>query len=1117
MAKERLAHLYAHERINEPGLALTYTDRALAAYEAEQRQPPVELYALKADLLLRMDRNEEALNLIERVGLRYPAFEPLRRMREAALVRLKRLPEVASARPEAQPAAERSVSDLMFEAALAVEARDWQKAASRLESVLEREPGNMRALDMYVGVMLRAEQREKASAVVRGLRDRLSDERDLRRLKVFEVTLATSDPAERDRQIEAIIRSIPDEAERAAELYNFYSSRERFEEAAPHLDLVEKHRPDDLPILEQQLLLNLRLERFDRAEQYAARLARLNADHAGGATYRARIKMARGDPAGALVEYSAARRERPSDSRLALEVARALLACRPPRMEEALAALRDSVEFNPLDLEANILAYRVLEELGRRGEGVQYLEQAARLAPDNEFVRDRRQLLEEEADPLKGIAAREKTRAEQPQNLDNLVRLAELYTRLFEDLKVAADVRALRSAKARECLTAAAGIDPAHLPLARVAARYFVVAGQREEGETFLRRCIAAQQGPVQLEGRVLLARFLERSGDPAAAEAELRAVMEAIPQIVTDPKARQRAQVSAGLELLDLYSRTGQVEAMIDTATRVLSLLSEPEEIQRVRLRTIEGLIRARQFGRAGEEVARYVNEFPRDARGQLIRVQLWLATPQPEPEKRREALERAREELSRVLRENPDQAFALYLRGSAGLELARFHGQRALLPEARADLSRAKSLEPRGFGLHHRLVLAQLLEVSGEIDLAELELRDLLDLAPDDTMLLAQLLNFYRGTGRLAKAHDYLNERMARQPDNPLWAHQLGLLLIERGEHSAAVRPLETARALYEKNQQPNEGVLLDLMQAMLGSKRSQEALALYEKLEPARRSPALKAAAAEACAALKQEARAESLFDEALREAVRTDPDQINVVVARMGAAMPLERATTLWEAVLKQSAGEPGALPLQMLVAMQYAGRGQAAEREKARAMLDDVVARAEAGSPVFIASLAARAQLLDMLGQTEAAIRDYEQVLRYDQNHVHALNNLAYALADRLGRVADALPYAERLQELSLRLSTSGLMTRDLHVTVLDTIGWVFLLNGRTEPAASVLLEAVRLAPGEIVSRYHLGVVYAKMGRTADARQELELARQMAQQRKDNTYLEKIQQAISELP
>lgn len=1117
IAKERLAHLYANERVNEPGLAMMYVDRTLAAYESERRPPPVELYALKAELLLRMDRNEEVLNLIDKISPQYPPHDPLRRMREAALVRLKRLPDVAAAKPEPQPAAERSVSELMFDAALAAEAREWKRAAETLETVLAREPGNMRAVEMYVGVMTQAEQREKAAELVRSLRGRITEPRDLRRLSILEVTLTTADPAERDKKIEEIVRTNPDELERATDLYNFYSSRDRLEEAAPHLDVVEKRRPDDPAILEQQFLLNLRLERLDRAEQYAARLARLNADRAGGATYRARLKMARNDPAGALVEYSAARRERPTDSKLAFEVARALLACRPPRTEEALAALRDSVEFNPLNVEANIAAYSVLEQLGRRSEGLKYLEQAARLDPNNQFVRDRRQLIEEEANPAKGVVDREKIRAEQPANVDNLVRLAELYTRLYEDVKSAGDVRAERSAKARECLAAAIEIDPAHPDLARAAARYYVAVRQREEGETFVRRCVAAQQGPAQLEGRALLARFLERSGDPAAAESELRAVVEAVPQVVTDPKTRQFAQVAAGLELLDFYGRTNQVDAMVEAAAKVLNLLTEPDQIQRVRLRTIEGLIRARQFGKASEEVARYVAEFPRDARGQLIQVQLWLAMPQPEPEKRREALERSREQLSRVLRENPDHAFALYLRGSAGLELARFHGQRVLLPEARTDLSRAKSLEPRGFGLQHRLVFAQLLEVSGEPELAELELRDLLDLEPDNTVLLGHLLNFYRGTGQLAKAHDYFTERMARQPDNPLWAHQLGLLLIERGEHSAAVRPLETARALYEKNQQPNEAILLDLMEALLGSKRTQEAIALFEKLEPAQRSPALKAAAGAAYATQNQSARAEELFEQALAESLRGSSEQLTVVVARVGNALSLDAAAALWERVLKEAAGEPGALHLQTLMAIQYVARGQAAQRERAMALLDEAMARAEPGSPVHIGALAAKAQLLDLLGQTEACVREYEQLLRYDQNHVHALNNLAYALADRLNRPADALPYAERLQELSMRLADAGLMSRDMHVNVLDTIGWVFHLNGRTEPAASVLLEAVRLAPGQIVSRYHLGVVYAKMGRTGDARQELELARELSQRRKDSTYLDQIQKALSELP
>ena len=57
----------------------------------------------------------------------------------------------------------------------------------------------------------------------------------------------------------------------------------------------------------------------------------------------------------------------------------------------------------------------------------------------------------------------------------------------------------------------------------------------------------------------------------------------------------------------------------------------------------------------------------------------------------------------------------------------------------------------------------------------------------------------------------------------------------------------------------------------------------------------------------------------------------------------------------------------------------------------------------------------------------------------------------------------------------------------------DTLGWLLYLKGDLPRAEALLAAAAKAAPGIAEVRYHLGMVYAKQGKTEDARRELEAA------------------------
>src|SRR5690606_36420645 len=95
------------------------------------------------------------------------------------------------------------------------------------------------------------------------------------------------------------------------------------------------------------------------------------------------------------------------------------------------------------------------------------------------------------------------------------------------------------------------------------------------------------------------------------------------------------------------------------------------------------------------------------------------------------------------------------------------------------------------------------------------------------------------------------------------------------------------------------------------------------------------------------------------------------------------------------------------------------------------------------------------------------------------------NNLAYVLADNLNDPAAALEPARRAAE-----------ARPSDASILDTYGYVLMLNDRLTEAASQLRRAVRLDSLPVAHR-HLAQVLIRQGREEDARVELERGRQLA--------------------
>lgn len=172
---------------------------------------------------------------------------------------------------------------------------------------------------------------------------------------------------------------------------------------------------------------------------------------------------------------------------------------------------------------------------------------------------------------------------------------------------------------------------------------------------------------------------------------------------------------------------------------------------------------------------------------------------------------------------------------------------------------------------------------------------------------------------------------------------------------------------------------------------------------------------------------------------------------VAAMRTRLGLPSDAVTARWLAALKANALEP--------------------KSGVVRDLLEQVVAEA----PRFVAGHVLLADVHTARGDHDLARASYRTVLAIDPNHVIALNNLAYNLAVQAGDVDAAVPLADRLMRLG---QTSP--------TVLDTVGWVWHLAGRSQAAAEVLSRATRTDPTLCDGLDHYAQVLTALGRSAEA-------------------------------
>jgi uncharacterized protein (TIGR03790 family) len=127
-----------------------------------------------------------------------------------------------------------------------------------------------------------------------------------------------------------------------------------------------------------------------------------------------------------------------------------------------------------------------------------------------------------------------------------------------------------------------------------------------------------------------------------------------------------------------------------------------------------------------------------------------------------------------------------------------------------------------------------------------------------------------------------------------------------------------------------------------------------------------------------------------------------------------------------------------------------------------------------------------AELYTLANEPVLAAERYRRIIAIQPANPIALNNLAYDVAVREKKPAEAIGMARKAMSL---------VPRD--ATIMDTVGWIEFLLGNTAEAAKLLVQAAKGAPGNAEIRLHSAFALASQGARAAAETELAEALKLA--------------------
>jgi cellulose synthase operon protein C len=623
---------------------------------------------------------------------------------------------------------------------------------------------------------------------------------------------------------------------------------------------------------------------------------------------------------------------------------------------------------------------------------------------------------------------------------------------------------------------AALKIDPANVEATVVVAADRLARGDADGALVILNSEQAAHMNDIGVH--LFKLKIFEQMGNSQQVEAVLRKLIELYPQ--ESPFRRALVKHYVDQQRPDdaekeLYAMAAANPADVEAGLDVVRFL-----------RTVKGAAAARQelltrIG-AGRETFRYkmaLAEFDlaqgnvtdsirlledlansADSREQALAAQAKLA----EVHFSRKKFDAAETLVSEILRKDGRNSTGLKVRAAIRME----HGQ---LDAAIADARQALNDQPRSTELS--LLLATAYERSGSIELAEKQYADATKVSGFDAATGLEYVAFLRRRGSIARAEDILTELAGRWPSNVGILVALADIRLVRQNWVGAQETAETIRRV-----SGNSGLADQILGvALSGRNRYDESISVLQKAYAA--APGAVQPMVTLVNALLRAGKSDQAAT-FLQTVLQSNPDnaEAHVLLGSIQVVKnaPEQASKSFRSAIERQPKNMAG---YKALVDLHLRDKNNDAALEVIRAGLKE--------QPDSFDMHLALASVMEVKGDYEAAIAEYEYMLKQDAGSLIAANNLASLLADHRTDKASL----ERAYSLATMLRKSQLPFFK------DTLGWTYYQRGDYRNAISLLEEAAAALPGLPLVRYHLGMSYVANGQAAKASEQFSKALELS--------------------
>jgi tetratricopeptide (TPR) repeat protein len=443
------------------------------------------------------------------------------------------------------------------------------------------------------------------------------------------------------------------------------------------------------------------------------------------------------------------------------------------------------------------------------------------------------------------------------------------------------------------------------------------------------------------------------------------------------------------------------------------------PKERITYQKRLVELFAATNRAAEAKKLVAQILEQAPNDSEAQAMRAALRLSTGS------REEVNLAATELQSLVTKTPEN------------HLFRFNLARALLAKGDVDQARIQleeALKLRADFLAARELLARIYLSRNDAAKALQEADNILkldrnNLAGHLTRSSALLL-----LGEREKAREELDFISRTYPQNAEAKYQIGYLAWEDKDYAKAS---QVFGELYKANPKDLRG-LVGIVETLAGQNRMPEAIKQLES-----------AAAAE------------------------PDRRDLKIALANMYVrSQRYEEAIKIYQDIL---AKDPASADTLFKLAETYRRKGDLNQAL-------DTFRKASQAAPNDPAPLLQLGMLMDGIGRREQSKPIYEQILRINQDHPLALNNLAFIKAEEGTDLDSALSMAQRAYQAVPN-----------QPDIADTLGWVYVRKNLSQEAIRIFTDLVQKYPNNPVYRYHYGMALLQKGDRAAAKRELEAA------------------------